>query len=1283
MKTIGKLALLALALCAAAGPVSAQSSTGRLIGTISGPDGVIPGATVVVTDARTGRERTVVTTGEGAFIVPLLDAGDYTVRVAATGFKTFTASAVKIDVGKEYSLNPTLEIGSTQESITVTAGADVINATNAELSNTVSPQQVKELPLNGRNPLNLIQLQAGTAANGAQTTSINGARPSFTNISRDGLNVNDNFIRANASDFSSERPSVDDTDEFTITTQNANASQNGAAQVQLVTPRGTSDFHGALFFYNRASVLTANDFFNNAAGIPRPFLNRNQFGGTISGPAPLPRFGEGGPVFLKDKLYFFGSYEGLRRRNSTARQRLVLLPSARQGNFTFRDSAGAVRTVNLFGLPVTGGGGGVPAPTGIDPMIQSRILDQMPAAGNRADLGDGLNTTGYGFDQQQNQNRDAYTTRVDLDLNERHAIHGVYTHKDEGNLRPDADGVNGFNPTPLITQAARTRFLALAYRQVLGASFTNEIRGGRFKTEIPFERTAAPPPFIIGGVISPVPANTPAAFAILNNPEVSFLNQGRVTDYYNLQDNADLIRGSHSLRFGANAQWYKVDPFNDAGIVPTVFLGVGNNTPQLTNASFASVLPPGATIDANQLTNANKLYALLGGVISTATQTFNPTSRDSGFVQGATALQQFAWENIGLYVSDQWRLQPELTLNLGLRYELQTPLRNTNGVFLEPVLDPDNPVASILDPNGQYNYLGTNAGGNNFYRTDKNNFAPILGVAWSPGFKNKFLGGLLPGGGRTVIRAGFRMSYVNDELVTAPRNAAIGNVGLGATAVNATQVIGGASTAQLNARLANPPTSFVTPQVLVPKSYAANNTAQFGNFGAVFGVDPRLQAARTTEYTFSIQRELGFQTALEVRYVGSRSKDLIRATDYNQVEIRSNGFLEDFLRARNNLVLAGNGNPNASTNYNCSPNFAGCQPLQIIGTSRVGALGQANILNRLRDGQVADLALAYVQGGVTAGFPFLPNPNTGTGNLLDNGGEYYYNALQAELRKRFSAGLYFQANYTFQKILTNAVGTAQARVEPYLDLRQPELEYSRADYDGTHIFNFNGIYELPFGRNRRFMNGGGVTDLLFGGWQLTGIARVATGAPLTFTDPTGTLNRSSGNRSNRQTPQTSLSKSEIKDLIGIRRTNCGIFFIDPRVIDINLSDCSGTGRAARGFGSAAFPGQVFFNNGPGQTGSLERAFVNGPTLFNLDASLIKNFAITERLRLQVRGEVFNLFNTVNFGVNNILDITSATGQLGMFNVNSPTFGRLQTTVASQGPGADTYRVVQFAARLQF
>ncbi|MDQ2855776.1 MAG: carboxypeptidase-like regulatory domain-containing protein, partial [Acidobacteriota bacterium] len=378
-----------LVLWLAALPAFGQSSTGRLVGTVSDASGVIPGATVTIRDNQTNKERTLTTSGEGTFNVPQLDVGSYTVTISAAGHKAFSATDVKINIGQEYSLNATLEVGQVSENVTVVAGADVVNSTNAELSNTISTRQVLELPLNGRNPLALLNTVAGANPTNA---SINGERSSSVNYTRDGVNVQDNFIRTGG--FVQDRPTVDDTGEFTVVTQNASADQGGggATQVQLVTPRGGQEFHGALWEYNRNVKFAANDFFNNAARIQRPFLNRNQFGGKVGGPLPLPRFGEGGPSLVQGKAFFFASYERFVLRQQRSNTRNVLLGSARTGNFTYTDNAGVTRTVNV--LSGAGFTGAIPASAGgsigVDPTIQARVLNGMPAVGNSTIANNGL-----------------------------------------------------------------------------------------------------------------------------------------------------------------------------------------------------------------------------------------------------------------------------------------------------------------------------------------------------------------------------------------------------------------------------------------------------------------------------------------------------------------------------------------------------------------------------------------------------------------------------------------------------------------------------------------------------------------------------------------------------------------------------------------------------------------------------------------------------------------------------------------------------------------------------
>jgi hypothetical protein len=1212
------------------------SSTGKLSGTVAGPDGVIAGATVVLTDNMTGKETTVTSNQEGGFEIPLLNIGTYTVKVTAQGFKTFTATEVKIDVGKEYRLNAMLEVGNITESVTVQAGAEVINSANAELSTTVSQRQIQELPLNGRNPLALVSLQAGTS-NSSGVTTINGQRTSFTNITRDGVNVQDNFIRSNATDFVPDRPNVDDVGEFTIVTQNAGAELGyGSAQIQLVTPRGSNQFHGAGYIYNRNSEFAANSFFNNAVvatptnpsgGIPRPYLNRNQFGGRIGGP------------IIKDKIFFFGAYEGFRLRQSTSSLRTILTPAARQGVFSYLDNTSAAaggpirRTVNVLSLS------GLSA----DPLIASRILAGVPTSGNDTGAGDQFNTTGFRLSRLQNQDREAITSRFDYEINQNHRVYATYAYKKEFLMRPDVDGQPGgggagYTTTPFGNQDANTPFFSSAYSAALGANLTNEVRGGFQFSDPKFDRTAEPTDFFI-------------QIPLISSPESAFQKQGRNTKIYNFQDNAVWLRGVHSFRFGGQAQLFRINPYGPgafgASTIPTWVLGTNSNVPQTL---VAGQFPGG--INTAQLGTANQLMALLAGIVSSGNQTFNVNDKNSGFVPGTAPNRRLHYENYSGYFADQWRLKPNLTVNLGLRYELFTGIREPNGLLLEPAIGENDPVASIMNPAGIHVFVGNNAGGNKMFKADRNNFAPIISFAWSPDFKNGFLSKIFPGENRTVFRGGYRESYVNDEFVRAADNALLGNAGLS----QQLQQI------NLNARFSNLP-SFTTPLLQVPRTFAQNN-AIAANFGTVFAIDPDIRLPRVQEYNFGIERELGANMAMEIRYVGGRSSNLIRVLDFNQVDIFNNGFVADFNRALSNMRLTGN--------PGCTPaQNPGCQTLTVfprLGSG--GLLNNATIRNQILGGTPADLAIIYVQNGLTGTVQFLGNRNAGAVDLLFNSARYNYNSLQTELRRRFSNGLYLQANYTFSKVLADAAGVGQTRVDPPLNLFGPEMEYNRAPYDQTHVFNLNSIYELPFGKGKPFVNQGGWVDRVVGGFQFQNIMRWNTGTPLTFTDARGTFNRAG--RSASQTALTSLNKNQIRNLLGVFNTKCGIFYINPAAIDINLDTCNsaavppgtriGTGRGSNGFGTAAFQGQVFFNNNPGQTSGLERAFIDGPISFNWDASIIKKIPIKESVSIQLRLEAFNVLNTVNWGD-------------PVTNVNSTNFGRIT------GTGAP--RIVQLVGRIEF
>lgn len=1312
----------------------AQTPTGRLLGVISGPDGVLPNATVTVTFNQTGKVQTVVTDGDGAFSLAQLEPGNYTVNVTASGFKTFIANEVKIDIGREYNLIQVLELGNVQETVTVTAGADVLTSTSAQVTNTVSPQQILSLPLITRNPLSLVTLQAGTTTSAYQNTTINGMRTTQTNITRDGISINDAFIRTNATDFAPGRPSVDDTGEFTVSTTNQEADLgSGGAQVILVTPRGTSEFHGALFAYNRNSRFTANNFFSNRDGrfiatdtavlqgrskvgdlrTPVPFRNRNQYGGKIGGPVPIFNFGEGGPVFLKNKGFFFFAYEKVNDPLSARATRTILTPSARAGTFTFnRTTAGSPITTgqiicpsgevnslctipNILSFGQSIGFAGIPST--INPVILARVLSRVPTQGNTTGIGDGLNTTGFALNRRQDQLLDTYTTRIDLDATDKDTISGVFTYNFEENLRPDVDS-QGFNITPDATQTSKNKGLSLTYRRIITDSIVNEARYGIFFSEVPFNRVSERPTFFLGA--SGTTNGTANLANFISNPDNIFLDQGRNTKVFTYADNLNVIIGKHSLKFGGQMQKYKVNSFNDVFNIPNYVIGTNPQT------SFTSTNFGAAGINANQLTTANNLLALLGGIVNGATQGFNTSSPTSGFQPNVTNLAPFRNTNTALYASDRWSVARGLTVSLGLRYELFPALKLQNGLSVEPVIsNPDDPAASLLAGNGSFNVLGTNAGKEfQYYKTDYNNFAPSIGIAYSPRFSSGIGKFLMGGEGKSVIRGGYSHIYGNDSIITSLNGTLATNLGLGranVSAVNSTNI----TSTILNDRLGGALTPVGIPAFTpLPRSFLQNNTATQGNFGQANAVDPKLQIPLVEQYSFGFQREFFGNTAFEIRYVGTRSKNLARGVDLNQIDVVRNGFLGDFQRAQGNLavnigernrriqacVAAGGTTASCTTQTNTAlplsaafnNTLSGSTQLTLIprigllsgtngGIGTTGLAGNTTVITSLQNGTVADLAQFYVTQGVnnhptllapgnTPFINFYQNPNIGQIELFTNAGSYNYNSLQLEVRRRFSQGFYFQGNYTFSKNLTDTVGTSQQLFEPYLQNQNQELDRQRADFDITHVFNFNGIYQLPFGKGKMFLNNGGIIDKVFGGFELSGLLNLQSGVPISFVDSRGTLNR--GARSGRQTPFSNLTNEQIRALVGVFEANGNIYYINPSIIGVN-------GAASAGFinpanSNAAFNGQAFFNVAPGQTGNVARTLISGPKFFNVNAALLKNIRFTESLRIQLRMEAFNLLNNTNLQNNT-----------QFANINSATFGQITSAAAA--------RQIQFAARFEF
>ena len=1179
--------------------------SGRLSGTVVDQTAAaVPGATVGVF-VPGGKDPVLsgVTNEAGNFSFVAVRPDTYDVVIQAQGFARLAVRGVSVSPLQETGMGSIkLEVQSTATTMDVTADVQNVQLSNAEVSTTITATQVQNLPVLGRQVTALIQTQAGVAPT-SDTTSVNGLRSSFTNVTLDGINIQDNFIRTNALDYAPMRTTIDQVAEITVATSNEGAEiGGGASQVTLSTKSGSNTFHGAVYWYNRNSAAGANTWFNNKSGVARSFLDLNQPGAALGG------------HIIKDKLFFYTNYELYRNKRQTSVLNTVLTDSARNGIFTYKDSSGVTRQVGLATL----------RNFVADPTVKAMIA-QLPA-GNTTDTGDGLNTTGYRFNAKNNEFRDQFVFRGDYYITSKHSITGTYNYIDNPTDRPDAGTF--FTTAPPVSNSITNNLMSLAWRWTASPTLTNEVRFGFTFATSAFLDSNQYPTSIVAGLLFTNPVNT-------------FLNQGRNPKNYHLQDNATWLKGAHEVAFGFQATFLTVAPYNDGGMIPTMSLGISTaNTNGFTNTDL-----PGAT--SASLTTANNLLANLAGYVSSAAQTFNVTSATSGFVPGATNIRDFSWSNYAGYVRDKWKLKPNLTLNFGVRYEYWRPIDEKNGLYLAPVLENNDVRQTLMDPNAVLNFIG-GPSGRPFYHADKNNFAPNIGFAWDP-FKDS---------GKTSIRGGYMLAYVNDNLVSTIRNS----VG---TANGLSSAI---TVSNLTALLSSNPT-VATPAYKVPRTLADNYAST--TTAAVGIPDPNMATPYVHQWTLGVQREVK-GTIVSVRYVGNRGSALLRGVDLNQINYNATGFLADFLRAQSNGFLAQSQTGTFNPNYNSA--VSGSQPLTVFPTLGNANLSNSTIQTYIKQGQIGTLADTYMTNGWNGPVAFYTNPKVQGANLITNQGMSVYHGLQVEATKRTRSGLQVQFGYTFSKDLSNTSGDAQTDFEPLLDNNNPNLEYTRSPYDLKHSFKANYYYELPYGKNKHW-NGNKFENAVLGGWAVSGIWVYNSGSPFSILSGYGTLNRAARSSGTNTASVYGVDWSTLNKLTdSVYMTGNGPYFISPSIINLlSSSNPAGDGRGASPAGTAAFNGQVFYNPGAGQVGNLARRMFSGPWQWSWDASLMKKVTIKERHSLELHFDAFNWANHPTFYVApNSGDYGSTTN----FTINNTTFGKL--TSMNFGP-----RVLQFGAYYRF
>jgi Carboxypeptidase regulatory-like domain len=1227
--------------------VLAQVDEGSITGIVQDATGaVVPGAQVTLTNTDQGITLNTTTNGAGEYTFSPVRIGHYTVSVTAAGFSKTDQQNLSVSADQHLQVNIPLKPGSTSETVQVTTAPPELQTEEGSVGQTVTGQSVNNLPLNGRNFTFLAQLGAGVntpqadtrgnAASGAFTA--NGLRPSQNNYLLDGIDNNSNAVDfLNGTNFV-VLPPVDAISEFKVQTADFSAQlgRSAGAVMNATIKSGTNSFHGAAWEFFRNDKLDAADWFEDFQGLPKGELRQNQFG--VTG---------GGPI-IKNKIFIFGDYEGLRRVAGNTQSGVSVPTTAeRTSGFT-----------NLQDI-ITGQGDGttstrtdalgrfIPIGTVLDPATTRAVtagtidpvsgisatstgyvrdpfgscgagtqnftltacnLNQLPA--DRLDAnaikllnlypqptGSGL-TSNFGSNPNLFEHRNAFDARVDFDLTQKDQVFFRFSYVDDPQFIPGpfggvADG-GGFQEG---LQTAKSDQSALAYTHVFTPSVVNVARAGynhlhttRFG---PDGNTAGiPAQFGIQGIPQQaenggLPSIEMSGLSTLGSN--AFLPSDEVSDTIQITDDFTKIWGKHSFKMGIEYQNVKFSTLQPA--YSRGDFEYNNNSSSVSYTDIPNV-GGGAT---------GRAQFLLQPIAATV-----PGGVD--FVGGPDQVQA---SNISktydekkyfaTYFQDDWKITPNLTLNLGIRYDYFGPINETNGGQANFV--PSGP------PNGQPEYLipangkdvrdlspsflsllakdgialvQTNKYGQGLVQTQKTNFVPRVGLAYQLDSK-------------TVLRGGFGMffnsfenqgygpnigenypfvynfNYLEKNLGTP----SVGPISAGSPYAGCATA-GPGGTATLNAGLSC--VQFSPTQV---------NASGLGLQG--------LQFAYQTPLTISVnatgQRALSRTLSAQVSYVLTEGSHLQTGVSTNNVS---------------QILPAG------------------------VSTT-----------------------------------PYVPFPDFGNGSSYHQTvGRSNYNGLQTKLEKEFGNGLQFLVTYTWSKTFSDAGdllngGSTNGYRAPDVPGLGPSFDRGLANFDIRNVFHVSGYYELPFGKDKHFLNNANkLENAVIGGWAVNTIAGIQGGQPISLSCPTSTT--SGTNCTDVKVPGQSQK-------LGLHKDGQG---------KLNWFGNPGAFQQPCPLGAAATPGCIPAT-GPSLLGGYPTS-TTGPGLVKFDFSGFKNIPINERFYMQFRAEIFNIlnhptFNAPNFGGNGVTAISNSN------NFTSANFGEIGSTRFAPYDS----RQIQFALKLYY
>jgi len=1216
---------LGLCILPACGQMGSQGTVSVTVLDQSG--GVIPDANLTLQDLSTNDIRTAVTQSAGTYTFVGLSLGRYKLTVSKSGFKSEVLDTITVQAARVTDVKVTLQVGAIAQKVEVSATATpLMEATSNGLSATIDLRQIEDLPLYGRDVSEMATIVAGY--NGTWE----GLPEAALGNNIDGVIAAPNRMKFVGNSVPVLQARLEDIQEMTIQSDQLDLNTGygqASMQINFVTRRGTNDFHGRLYEDHRNAALNANSWSNNAYGLAKAPLIMNDFGGSVGGP------------IIKNKLFFFGSFAMFKQPGAAvAGPNPVLTTAAQSGVMTFVDNSGTTQQVNVLTQ--------IAQPNGLPFAVNSQVSSQMAAINSSLASGAVAATSDPNINNitwLNNSPLTYYFPAFRLDYNVRESLRANFAWNDTKEIHPNTT-VAEFPGSAFANRIAS--FKSNNYTPALGVDWTirpnlvNQLHGG-FLYNAAWNSTGAAPLWDTQPQINWAVANSGQWF----NPPI--------TTYYplvNFADNMNWVHGAHSLNFGGSFIREQDHYWNAPLGYPVYQVGLDPSDPASSIFATSPLLANAANY-ATVLSEAQGLYATLVGRIQNITGSYYLDEKTKQFYHtvGQYNLDELQ-KQWGLFVQDSYRYKPTLTLNYGLRWDFTGDDHDLTGAYHSPepagIWGPTT-LGHIFRPgdlNGDPN--PTYVGRSRVYNPWNVSPQPAVGVAWNPKYTDGLKGKLL-GGGNTVVRAGASVRRYTESNQFIWNSAS--NYGFGYTQTFSLypSTSGTAGTFQPGSLALG---STLPPYYLSPTTYEnampESDETFYGYWAGVNGIMPSIRQPYVMSWNFGIQRALGQNNVLEVRYVGSRSVHQWIQLNPNEVNIYENGFLNEFKNAQANLAI----NTAHGVSSFANNGYSGQQNLPIMtaaspgySSGSAGFFTDGTMINYLKNGQAGDFAtllagtqsyLCNLIGGATfspcagyagAGFPinfFQTNPfNAGKATpLMTDAGWGNYHALQVDLREKPWHGAQFDVNYTWSHTLGVQPGNDWTGSFYMFSMRDLRLSYGPTLYDLRHVLHANGTYNFPFGKGKRFANRGGIVDKVIGGWTVGTIVTYQSGAPSLLQGGWNTTNGPeyypTGYRyGDGGVTLTGVTGSQLQKSVGVYHT--GLPFADalnPQYLH------SPTGGGAN-------PSFINPNTTAGVFGYHPWLF--GPRYFNQDMAITKSIPIRENVRFTLQGEFLNAWNHPTWG----------------------------------------------------